>query len=142
LDFFYKNKMQAYNLVEFLQSVIPARVKASKQLIGHDDRSNVFNYKYAWSIEIPAVCKDDLCVFPPKLCKELGGTSPLMLCVKVSNLLHFVDTHTHKRVDLSADRYFFYESEIIVLQLKKNSSEFMVTGIERIENEFTDVNSS
>lgn len=78
-----------------------------------------------------------MCVFPPRLCKELGGISPLVLCVKVSNMLHFVDTHTHKRIDITAERYFHYENDIIVLSLKKNSTEFMVTGIEKIENEFT-----
>ncbi|KAL4445929.1 hypothetical protein ABPG74_010921 [Tetrahymena malaccensis] len=137
LDFFYKNKMQANRLVDFIQSVIPCKVKPSKQLIGHDDRNNIYNYKYSWAIEIPKICKDDLCVFPPRLCKELGGISPLVLCVKVSNMLHFVDTHTHKRIDLNAERYFHYENDIIVISLKKNSSEFMVTGIEKIENEFT-----
>lgn len=88
-------------------------------------------------MEIPKVCKDDLCVFPPKLCKDLGGISPLMLCVKVSNLLHFIDTYSHKRIDLSAEKYFFYESEIMVLSLKTNATEFMVTQVEKIENEFT-----
>lgn len=52
-------------------------------------------------------------------------------------MLHFVDTHTHKRIDITAERYFHYENDIIVLSLKKNSTEFMVTGIEKIENEFT-----
>lgn len=56
-------------------------------------------------------------------------------------MLHFVDTHTHKRIDLNADKYFHYENDIILLSLKKNSTEFMVTGIEKIENEFTNPNS-
>jgi len=30
LDFFYKNKMQAHKLVDFLETVIPLRVKPSK----------------------------------------------------------------------------------------------------------------
>jgi len=145
LDFFYKNKMQAHKLVDFLETVIPLRVKPSKQLIGHDDRSNIFTYKYAWSLEVPKICKDDLCIFPPKLCKELGGITPLMLCVKVSNMLHFVDTYNYKRVDLNADKYFFYENEIMILSAKRNTTEFMVTHIEKIENSFThpnDVNNS
>ena len=132
--------MQAHKLVDFLETVIPLRVKPSKQLIGHDDRSNIFTYKYAWSLEVPKICKDDLCIFPPKLCKELGGSSPLMLCVKVSNMLHFVDTHSYKRIDLNADKYFFYENEFMILPVKRNTTEFMVTHIEKIENSFTHPN--
>lgn len=30
LDFFYKNKVQAQRLVDFLQTVIPVRIKPSK----------------------------------------------------------------------------------------------------------------
>lgn len=63
-----------------------------------------------------------------------------MLCVKVSNMLHFVDTFTHKRIDLNADKYFYYENDIVLLSLKKNATEFMVTHIEKIENEFTHPN--
>lgn len=52
-------------------------------------------------------------------------------------MLHFVDTYTHKRIDLNSDKYFYYENDLILVPFKKNSTQFMVTGIERIDNEFT-----
>jgi nonsense-mediated mRNA decay protein 3 len=42
-------------------------------LVSHDASSNIFNYKYVFAVDLPKVCKDDLVILPPKLCKELGG---------------------------------------------------------------------
>ncbi|EGR30265.1 hypothetical protein IMG5_136460 [Ichthyophthirius multifiliis] len=142
LDFFYKNKMQANRMVDFLASVIPLKITASKQLISHDDRNNTFVNKYVWALEIPKVCKDDLCIFPPKLCKELGGISPLCICTKVSNMLHFVDTHQHKRIDLNAEKYFHYENDITCISLKNNQTQFMVINYEKIESNGEKMNNS
>ena len=52
LDFYFPTESGAKKLKEFLQSVIPIRCAESKKLISHDAKSNVYNYKYTWSIEV------------------------------------------------------------------------------------------
>jgi len=36
--------------------------KLSEQLVGHDDKSNIFNYKFSFAVTIPKICKDDIVV--------------------------------------------------------------------------------
>ena len=50
----------------------------SKQLISHDQKSNHYNYKHTFSVEIVPVCKDDLVMLPSRLAAEHGfGASQL-----------------------------------------------------------------
>ena len=69
INFYYKNTTHAQRMIDFLGSVLPITVKNSKQLISHDESSNVFNYKYTFSVEIPRVCRNDLVLLPKKLAK-------------------------------------------------------------------------
>eukprot|EP00967_Tisochrysis_lutea_P066184 scaffold86193_cov24-Tisochrysis_lutea.AAC.2 len=41
-----------------LQSVVPCRFRADKQLVSHDTHNNTYNYKYTFSVEIAPVCKN------------------------------------------------------------------------------------
>lgn len=83
INFYYKNTTHAQRLIDFLGSVFPTTVKHSKQLISHDQSSNVFVYKYAFAVTLPKICKNDLVILPKKLAKELGGCSQLLICEKV-----------------------------------------------------------
>jgi nonsense-mediated mRNA decay protein 3 len=57
LDFFFGSRAHALKLVDFLQSVVPIRFRADKQLVSHDTHNNTYNYKYTFSVEIAPVCK-------------------------------------------------------------------------------------
>jgi len=50
INFYYKNTTHAQRLIDFLGLVLPITVRNSKQLISHDESSNVFNYKYTFSV--------------------------------------------------------------------------------------------
>jgi len=43
--------------VSVLQSAVPARFRADKQLVSHDIHTSTYNYKYTFSVEIVPVCK-------------------------------------------------------------------------------------
>ena len=60
LDFYFGTKQDARRLVDFLLSVVPCRYKTSQQLISHDIRSNVYNYKHTFSVEIVPLMKVSL----------------------------------------------------------------------------------
>ena len=103
LDFYFVNASHAKRFAEFIGTVAPTRVQRSKKLISHDDNSNVFGYKYTWLVEIPPICKDDLCVLPRGGRLGEGG---VFLCTKISTALHFIDPLTLRRVDISGVTYW------------------------------------
>ncbi|KAJ3105972.1 ribosome-binding protein, partial [Phlyctochytrium bullatum] len=57
IDFYYINRAHAVRMVEFLQSVVPIRMKTSEQLISSDIHSGTSNYKFTYSVEIVPICK-------------------------------------------------------------------------------------
>lgn len=73
---------------------VPSRAYQSKKLVSHNEQNNEYNYKYNVSIDIAPVCKDDLVCVPPKLSRELGGTYPILLCIKVTKMIHLLDFKT------------------------------------------------
>ncbi len=95
----------------FLPQVVPIRkTNVSKRLVSADVHSNTANFKFSYLMEvlrtvlgaeepddrcvrrqIAPICRDDLVVFPPKISGQFGGAGPLMVCVKVSSQLHFID---------------------------------------------------
>ncbi|KAI0746399.1 NMD3-domain-containing protein [Daedaleopsis nitida] len=106
LDFFYSSRSHAQKMVEFLTGVVPVRSKASEQLLSADTHTNTANFKYTYSVEITPVCKDDLVCLPPKLARQLSNISPLTLCVRVGNSLHFLDPATLQLCEISALVYW------------------------------------
>ena len=103
LDFFFANQSHAKRFAEFVASVCPTRTTHSKKLISHDDKSNVFGYKYSWLVEIAPVCRDDLVVLPRGGKFGEGG---VLLCTKVTSGLQFIDPLTLRRVDVSGTTYW------------------------------------
>jgi len=132
LDFFWSSKPAAVRQMQFLQSVVPTRLKQSKRLISQDDSSNTKNYKHSIFVEIAPICKDDLVCLHPKLCQELGGVSPLMLCYKVTGSLHFIDPVTLKRVDVSASKYWQYPCT--ALMTSSQLVEYTVLDVEKADS--------
>jgi len=102
MDFYFKEKSHALELVRFIKSKFPIRIDMSKKLVSHDTHSNKYKYKYAWSVELPKICKNDLVILSRRFAKVLGGPSRILLCYKVSNVIHLVDPITTRRIDLPA----------------------------------------
>jgi len=101
LDFYYSQRSHALKFVEFLQAVVPIQYKTSERLISHDEQSNVSNYKFTFSVEITPICREDLVCLPPKLAASCGNISPLVICNKVSNILHVIDPFTLSTSEIS-----------------------------------------
>ncbi len=134
IDFLFKERRHAVKFVEFLQTLFPTRTKQSKQLISQNEQNNTYNYKYAFSVDIPLVCKDDLVVLKPKLANSLGGCGKLLLCTKVASVVQFIDLLNMKVVDMSGAQYFQNEGDIKIIPSKGNLTEFMVFDVELPES--------
>eukprot|EP00656_Telonema_subtile_P009708 TRINITY_DN14588_c0_g1_i2.p1 TRINITY_DN14588_c0_g1~~TRINITY_DN14588_c0_g1_i2.p1 ORF type:complete len:479 (-),score=152.35 TRINITY_DN14588_c0_g1_i2:179-1615(-) len=109
LDFFFAHRSQGQKLIEFLGNWSPLRKSESKELVSQDLKSNTYDYKYSFIVEIAPICKDDLLFLPPKLCNFLGGCSPLQVCTKVGATLHLMDPWALKICEINRDQYFRHE---------------------------------
>jgi len=114
----------------FIQQILPVRWSTAKQLQAHDQKSNIFTHTYSYSVEMPAICKDELVCIPLRLATSLGGISPLLLCWKVSNVLHFIDPFTGKECQLVED---YWTHMFRAVAGRVNLQEFVVLDIEEVK---------
>jgi len=126
VDFHFKAAAHAQRFVDFLAGVLPVKVEQSKQLISHDESSNLFNHKYTFSAEIPKISREDLIVIPKKLAMELGGCGMFLLCWKVSSHLYLLDLANYRTVIMSGHQYFLYQHKMEILPISKFKSRFEV----------------
>ncbi|KAF5739212.1 60S ribosomal export protein NMD3 [Tripterygium wilfordii] len=136
IDFFFGNRNHAVKFVEFLGKVAPIRSRHDKQLVSHDSKSNNYNYKYTFSVEISPICREDLICLPPKLAGSIGNIGPLVICTKVTHSIALLDPFTLRHCFLDAEKYWrvsfksLFTSrqlvEYIILDLEPISSEVNV----------------
>lgn len=106
IDFFFSAKNQAEKFVDFLNSVVPVKVKASQELISMDVHTSKRSYKFTYSAELVPICKDDLVAIPIKMAKQSGNISPLLLCHKIGTSVYLMDPQTLQTADISAPIYW------------------------------------
>ncbi|KAG2439772.1 hypothetical protein HYH02_010649 [Chlamydomonas schloesseri] len=130
IDFFYANRSHAQKFIDFLQSVVPIRFRADKQLVSHDTHNNTYNYKFTFSVEIVPLCKDDLVFLPPKMAASAGNLGPFVLVSRITNQISLVDpanlrTHT-------MDSPVYYRHECLALASQRSLVPFIVLDIEPV----------
>ncbi len=106
------------------------QIKASKKLIGLDDKSNVANYKYTNYVEICPLCKDDLVYLPRKTARNLGNISRLVLVKNISNQIHFIDPRTGQIASMIPDAYWRDPLKPILTAAKSHLKRLVVLGKE------------
>lgn len=106
VDFFFSNRSHAVKFVSFLGNVVPILSRSDKQLVSQDSKSNTYNYKYTFSVQICPICKEDLVCLPPKVSANLGNLGPLVLCTKVSTNIMLLDPFTSRHVFMDANQYW------------------------------------
>ncbi|KAI9002355.1 NMD3 family-domain-containing protein, partial [Gaertneriomyces semiglobifer] len=124
LDFYYVQRSHAVKMVEFLQAVVPMKMKTSEQLVSQDIQSGTKNYKFTYSVELVPICKDDLVCISGKLARQLSNTSQLLLCNRVSNSINLLDPNTLKVVEVRPPVY--WDSPFPALCETKDLVEFYV----------------
>eukprot|EP01105_Mastigella_eilhardi_P028830 TRINITY_DN97_c1_g1_i1.p1 TRINITY_DN97_c1_g1~~TRINITY_DN97_c1_g1_i1.p1 ORF type:complete len:609 (-),score=180.75 TRINITY_DN97_c1_g1_i1:950-2707(-) len=128
LDFYFGTSSHAKKFVEFLQAACPIRFRTAKKLISKDDRSNTYNFKYSWSVEVVPVCREDLVCLPPRLCSSMGQCGPICLCSKVSGgMFHVVDTATLRHGEVHAN--VFWSTPFRALCTSRQLEEYTVLDV-------------
>lgn len=133
IDFFFGNRSHAVKFVEFVGKVAPVRSRHDKQLVSHDPKSNNFNYKYTFSVEISPICREDLICLPPKVAVSLGNLGPLVICTKVTNSIALLDPLTLRHCFLDADQY--WRSSFKSLLTSRQLVEYIVLDVEVVSSE-------
>lgn len=128
LDFFFSARNQSEKFVDFLNSVVPCRVKKSQELISQDTHTGAKSYKFSFSVELVPICKDDLVALPIKLARQIGNISPLVLCSRIGTEVNFMDPNTLQTASVSAPIY--WRSPFGALADAKELVEFIVMDIE------------
>ncbi|CAF2187980.1 hypothetical protein IGI04_028267 [Brassica rapa subsp. trilocularis] len=106
IDFFFGNKSHANSFIEFLRKVVPIEYRQDQQLVSHDVKSSLYNYKYTYSVKICPICREDLICLPSKVASGLGNLGPLVVCTKVSDNITILDPRTLRCAFLDARQYF------------------------------------
>ncbi|KAL7950278.1 NMD3 domain-containing protein [Trichoderma barbatum] len=106
IDFFFSVRNQAEKFVDFLNSVVPVKVKSSQELISMDTHTSKKSYKFTFSAELVPVCRDDLVALPIKLAKQSGNISPLVLCHKIGTAVYLMDPQTLQTAEVNSSLYW------------------------------------
>lgn len=136
IDFFFDRCDDARKIVEYMQKVIPCRYSASQQLISHDNRSNVYNYKYTFSVEIVPICKEDIVCLPLATSKALGNIGRLCICTRVTHNIYLINPFNLKSSELNATIYF--RAPFTSITNSKRLTEYMVMNIEQLDKTTVD----
>ncbi|XP_064093527.1 60S ribosomal export protein NMD3-like [Macrobrachium nipponense] len=124
LDFYFALESSARQLLDFLTSVVPCRWTQSKKLISHDVHSNIYNYKYTFSVEIVPICKDSVVCLPSKLAHQLGGIGQICIVHRVTNHILLIDPATAQLADI--DSSIYWRTPFKALCSSKKLTEFIV----------------
>lgn len=128
IDFYFSARNQAEKFTDFLKSVVPINMKKSQELISEDVHTSKKSYKFAYSVELVPICKDDLVCLPIPMAKSLGNISPLVLCHRIGTSVNFLDPNTLQTAELAPDIY--WRAPFVSLADAPELVEFMVLNTE------------
>ncbi|KAI2472450.1 NMD3-domain-containing protein [Annulohypoxylon bovei var. microspora] len=128
IDFFFAARNQAEKFVDFLNSVVPIRMKKSQELISQDSHTAKKSYKFTFSVELIPICKDDLVALPIPLAKQIGNISPLAICHRVGTSINVLDPNTLQTAEISAP--VFWRTPFAALADAQDLVEFIVMDCE------------
>ncbi|KAL6184945.1 hypothetical protein ACLB2K_041080 [Fragaria x ananassa] len=132
IDFFFPSRSHG---LKFVGKVAPIKSRHDKQLVSHDQKSNNFNYRYTFSVEICPICREDLVCLPPKVKSSLGNLGPLVICTKVTNSIALLDPFTLRYCFLDTDQY--WRSSFKSLHTSRELVEYIVLDVEVVSPEVT-----
>ncbi|XP_064652153.1 60S ribosomal export protein NMD3-like [Lineus longissimus] len=130
IDFFFAQKQDAKKLVDFLQCIVPCKYQTAQQLVSHDPKSNIFNYKSTFSVEIPPICKDNVVCLPAKLAQSLGNLGQICVCYRVSSVIHLIDPNTCQIAEVPGPVY--WRAPFHSICGPKQLQEFIVMQIDEV----------
>ncbi|DAZ97609.1 TPA: hypothetical protein N0F65_002228 [Lagenidium giganteum] len=131
VDFYFGTKSTGERFVSFLSSHVPLRSKVSNKLVSENVKNNTANLQTSYSVEISPICKDDLLLLPTRTAQSCGSIPNLVLCARVTGMIHVVDPSTGQRAEITNDKY--WKLPFLPLETSPNMVEFIVLDVEPVE---------
>lgn len=132
MDFYFPDKGKGARFIAFLEGVCPIKVKASKKLVGTDDKSNISNFKYTYVVEICPLCKDDLLYLPMRMARKMGNISRLALIKSVSNVIHLIDPLTGQTATMEGEVFWREPIRPLITAARSRVTRYVVLGKEPV----------
>jgi nonsense-mediated mRNA decay protein 3 len=132
MDFYFPDKGKGARFIAFLEGVVPMKFKASKKLVGTDDKSNISNFKYTYIVEICPLCKDDLLYLPVKMARKMGNISRLALIKSVSNVIHLIDPLTGQTATMESEVFWREPIRPLITAARSRVTRYVVLGKEPV----------
>ncbi|XP_014241897.1 60S ribosomal export protein NMD3 [Cimex lectularius] len=130
IDFFFATESHAKKMVDFLSTVLPIKWQHSKKLLSHDIHSNVYNYKFTFSVEIVPISKDSIVCLSTKMASHFGGISQVCIVQRVSNNIHLIDPSSSQIAEVTGTNY--WRDPFKSIFNPKQLSQYIVMDIEPI----------
>lgn len=130
LDFFFQHRNQAVKFLDFLKSVVPVTAKTSDEMISEDIHTGTKSMKFAFSVELVPICKDDLVALPLQMANKVGHIHPIALCHRIGTSINLLDPTTLQTAEISAPVYWREKFPFQPLADSKELVEFIVLEIE------------
>jgi len=70
------------------------RTNLAKELVSHDPRSNIYNYKHTYLVEIVPICKDNVVCMPAALSHQIGNMAQICIVHRVTQVIQLIDVST------------------------------------------------
>uniref|UniRef100_A0A0A9Y8T2 60S ribosomal export protein NMD3 n=1 Tax=Lygus hesperus TaxID=30085 RepID=A0A0A9Y8T2_LYGHE len=132
LDFFYASETHARKMIDFLTTVLPVRYQHSKKLLSHDIHSNIYNYKFTFSVDIVPISKDSVVCLSKKMAGQMGGINQLCVVQRVTNSIHLIDPASAQLAEVSGSKYWMDSFQSICNP--KQLVEYIVMDIDPIHD--------
>jgi NMD protein affecting ribosome stability and mRNA decay len=114
---------------------VPVVEKISRELVSQDLKNNTSNTKITHALIIPKINKDDLFLLCPKFRKDLGNCCPLLLCIRVTSQLYFLDLTSNRKLVITPSQFASYEPFSDIFSFKHYGRNYTVLDNEGIRNE-------
>jgi len=131
IDFYYNHKSHAQKLVHFLGNYSPIKVKTSERLITHDPQSNIFNFKYSFSVEMAPICREDAICLSKSYSKSLGGLGPVVVCYKFNCNIYLMEPYSLRTFEMAGP--LFWKAPYKAMLTSKHLVEFTIIDVEPVK---------
>ncbi|KAA0200369.1 hypothetical protein HAZT_HAZT009828, partial [Hyalella azteca] len=131
LDMFFYSERDAKKVVNFISSSVVCKHNQSKKLISHDIKSNIYNYKFSFCVEIAPVCKDSAVCLSKTMARNLGGMSRVCIVQRVTKHILLIDPKSAQTAEVNALAY--YKNPFFDMITSKHLTKFVVMSLEEAD---------
>ena len=137
MDLYFKTEHDAVGCMAYIKTHVPVTEKISRELVSVNEQNNTSNTKITHALIIPKINKDELLLLHPKFRKDLGNCSPLLLCLRVTSQLYFLDMTCNRKLVITPTQFLTMEPYSDIFTFKHYGRAYTILDNEGVRNEET-----